>query len=75
MARLYLNAPMRFVNAGMTNGHFRALLLGAANSTYVMQGSSNNVTWFALATNSSPNGIINFVDPRSTVRTHYYRAR
>jgi hypothetical protein len=70
-----LNSPIRFADAGMTNGRFRTLLLGTANATYVVEGSSNNVDWFSFTTNSSASGIINFVDPRSTVRTHYYRAR
>jgi hypothetical protein len=74
VATLYLNTPLRFTNQSMTSKRFSALLLGAANSSYVIQSSSNMTTWKSISTNSSPTGIISFTDTNAT-GLRYYRAK
>jgi len=75
VANLYLNAPLRFTNRGVNAGHFSALLLGVANSNYVVETSSDMVRWTPMSTNSSPTGIINFTDPNPMAGIRYFRAR
>lgn len=76
VATLYLNAPLRFTNQNLNAARrFNALLLGVANSNYVVQSSSNLTTWISLATNSSPSGIIDFTDPNPVSGARYYRAK
>ena len=76
-ANLYLNAPLRFAGVGMDTGNdFTALLLGAAESNYVIQASTNLTEWIALTTNSSSNGIIDFLDTNALAfPQRFYRAR
>ena len=74
-AALYLNAPLRFRNPRNTGGRFTALLLGAANSNYVLQTSSNLIAWTSVATNNSLSGIITLNRTNPPGRTRYYRAR
>jgi MBG domain (YGX type)/Immunoglobulin domain len=74
-ATLYLSSPARFVSFGVVSGTFSAEFVGAANSNYVFQASSNLADWVALATNSSPIGILNLYDPvKPGASGHFYRA-
>lgn len=64
-AALYLDSPLRFTNiAMMVTNSFTALLLGKANTNYIFQSSTNLATtnWVPILTNSSPYGIMSFVD-------------
>jgi hypothetical protein len=65
VATLYLNSPLRFTNTALTvTNSFTALLLGMANTNYIFQSSTNLATtnWVPILTNSSPYGILFFVD-------------
>ena len=77
VAKLYFNAPLRFAGGSTdTSNNFVGLLLGIANSSYVIQASTNLVDWVELRTNISPSGIINFTDPNASGFTQrFYRAR
>ncbi|HUI05467.1 MAG TPA: polysaccharide lyase family 7 protein [Verrucomicrobiae bacterium] len=77
MARLYLNEPTRFTGCGVdASNYFTGLLLGAANSSYVIQASTNLTDWVGLTTNSSPSGVINFIDTNAPgFIQRFYRAR
>jgi hypothetical protein len=74
-AALYLSSPPRFVSFGMVSGVFSAQFVGAANSNYVFQASTNLADWGPVATNSSPIGILNLYDPVvSGAQGRFYRA-
>jgi hypothetical protein len=65
--------PLVLTNIAIVNNHFQFDVFGQFNTTAIIQGSSNLVNWFPLATNTlSP---IHFSDP-STPRpaVRYYRA-
>jgi hypothetical protein len=74
-AMLHANAPLRFINSRQTVGRFSATLLGVAGSNYVLQTTTNLINWTPIATNSSPNGIINFTATNAPSGQRYYRAR
>jgi hypothetical protein len=76
-ANLYLNAPLRFADVRMDSSNdFAALLLGVAESNYVIQTSTNLTEWTVLTTNSSPSGIIDLIDTNAPgFRQRFYRAR
>jgi hypothetical protein len=65
VATLYLDSPLRFTNTARTvTNSFTALLLGKANTNYIIQSSTNlaRTNWVPILTNSSPYGILFFVD-------------
>ena len=65
VATLYLDSPLRFTNTARTvTNSFTALLLGKANTNYIFQASTNlaKTNWVPILTNSSPYGIMSFVD-------------
>ena len=76
-ATLYLNTPPRFASVGLDfSNDFTALLLGIAESNYVIQVSTNLSEWSESTTNSSPTGIIDFIDTNAPgFRQRFYRAR
>jgi hypothetical protein len=74
-AQLLISSPMRMGGYYFTtNGQFQFQLVGAANTNYVLQASSDLVHWQSLATNSSPNGLWNFADPNPGATLKFYRA-
>ena len=78
LAALYVNSPLRFGNFGInaTSG-FAATLLGAANTNYIIQTSTNlaKTNWLSIATNNSPFGVISITDTNSkNLPSRYYRA-
>lgn len=75
VARLYLNAPLRFISSVNASGRFNSLLVGVAGSNYVVLCSTNLVNWIPVATNSSASGLINFADTTTPGGRRYYRAR
>jgi hypothetical protein len=74
-AALYISSPPRFVSFGVISGSVSAQFVGIANTNYVLEASSNMVSWLPVSTNSSPIGIFNFYDqvPQS-VANRFYRA-
>ena len=57
------------------NHLFQMRLVGTANTSYVIQASTNLLDWVALATNTVPNGLWTFTDLQSTnFPGRYYRA-
>ena len=78
VAALYLNSPTRFGNFGINpTGGFTAMLLGAANTNYVIQTSTNlaKTNWVSIATNNSPLGIISITDTNGqNYPGRFYRA-
>jgi hypothetical protein len=74
-AALYLSSPPRFVSFGVINGAFSAQFVGAENSNYVFQASTNLANWTPVATNNSPIGILDLYDPVNPgVPGRFYRA-
>ena len=75
-AILYLNSPVRFTNlTRQANFNFAALLIGAANTNYLIESSSSLTNWTTVRTSSSPNGLINFIDTNAIDGGRVYRAR
>ncbi|MDB6057866.1 MAG: hypothetical protein JWO95_1710, partial [Verrucomicrobiales bacterium] len=76
IAPLLVNSPMRMGNYYLTtNGQFQFQLVGAANTNYVLQASSDLIHWQSLATNSSPTGFWNYADTGSAgTSLRFYRA-
>lgn len=78
VATLYLNSPVRFggLSFNATDG-FSAMLLGIANSNYVIQATTNlaATNWVSIATNKSIFGIISITDTNAQNSPgRYYRA-
>jgi hypothetical protein len=78
VAALYLDSPLRFTNTARTvTNSFTALLLGKANTNYIVQASTNLATtnWIPILTNSPPFGIMSFVDTNvSGYSNRFFRA-
>ncbi len=76
-ASLYVNAPLQFINPGLSsNGLFQGQLIGFATSNYIIQASSDLTNWSSLATNSAPSGIISYRDTNHVNAGHrFYRAK
>ena len=78
VATLYLDSPLRLTNAVLTTTNsFNFLLLGMANTNYIIQASMNLATtnWIPILTNSSPYGILSFVDTnRRSYSNRFFRA-
>jgi hypothetical protein len=79
VATLYLDSPLRFTNTAKTvTNSFTALLLGKANTNYIIQSSTNLTTtnWIPILTNSSPYGIISFVSTNlHSYSNRFFRAQ
>ena len=76
-AQLELAGPLRLGRGGRlgSNG-FLVSVLGAANTTYVLEASTNLQLWVPLATNFTATGLWDFVDPAATnFPNRYYRVR
>jgi hypothetical protein len=75
-AVLYLNSPLRFTNlTQQLNVNFTALLIGKANSNYVIESASLLTNWTPVRTSSSPRGLINFTNTNVINAGRFYRAR
>ena len=78
VAKLYLNTPLRFTNVALTSTGFYAALLGKATTNYIIQANTNLATtnWLNIRTNSSPYGIISFVDTNyASYSNRFFRAK
>ena len=69
------NGAVRFTNMAWVTNQFTSLLLGAANTNYIVQTSTNLTNWAALSTNASGGGVINFTHTNATDTNLFYRAR
>jgi hypothetical protein len=74
-AALYLNSPLRFLDSRRVGGNFSATLLGVAGSNYVIETSTNLVTWAPISTNSSATGIVPLNLTTVSGPRRFYRAR
>jgi hypothetical protein len=78
VANLYLDTPLRFGDYTLTpTGGFSMLLLGMANSNYVLQAKTDLMmtNWIPVLTTSSPYGILRFTDTNLHLFTNrFYRA-
>jgi hypothetical protein len=74
-ATLHANSPLRFINSRQNANRFSATLVGVAGSNYVLQTTTNLINWTAIATNSSPYGLISFTATNPPGGQRYYRAR
>ena len=76
---MYLDSPLRFTNTVRTvTNSFTTLLLGKANTNYIIQASTNLATanWIPILTNSSPYGILSFVDTNMrSYSNRFFRAQ
>lgn len=78
-AFLYLNTPLRFTNLQWhVDQTLTVLLIGQAQTNYVLQASTNLSTtnWLALATNNSPLGLISYTNNLlAGFSNRFFRAR
>ncbi len=58
--------PLRFTAQTFSNGAFQLQFLGASGSNYVLQASTDLVSWTPLATNPMTTNVLNFVDQNSS---------
>jgi mono/diheme cytochrome c family protein len=71
---LFVVQPARFTSEGFSNGVFRLQFLGAPGSNYVLQASTNFVTWTPLVTNPATTNMLNFIDPNAgNFQRRFYR--
>ena len=72
-----VNGPTQsiFGGVGLTNGSFGGALSGVPGRTYVVEVSTNLVTWIPLSTNTTLSGALNFIDTNVRgFRLKFYRA-
>jgi len=78
VATLYLDSPLRLTNTAFTvTNSFNFLLLGKVNTNYIIQSTTNLATtnWIPVLTNTSPYGILLFVDTNTGIYTNrFFRA-
>jgi hypothetical protein len=64
---LFLVEPLYFTSAGfLSDRQFQISVSGAAGSNYVLQATTNFVTWTPISTNAALANLFNLVDPRAT---------
>ncbi len=70
-------APLLVADGRLVDGRFIMHLLGAANTSYALEASTNMVNWFSLQTNSTGgDGSVIFIDGTApSYKLSYYRAR
>jgi len=74
-ASVYVSNPARLIGPNVTAGQLSFQLVGIANTNYVIERSSNLVTWVPLKTNKSSIGIFSFSDAFTPGQNKFYRAR
>ena len=63
------------LSAAINNGQIEITVTGEPNLSYVLQASSNLVSWVPLTTNTASGGTFKYIDPNSQViKARYYRA-
>lgn len=73
-AEVLLNSPLRFINAGCSNGVLCVRLIGVVNTNYILQWSTNLTEWHSQVTNSSSAGILQFSIPATNGPLRAWRA-
>lgn len=70
-----ISVPLQFDLAQPASNGFQVHLTGITASNYVIEASSNLVSWKTLSTNSAATGSVNYLDPAGTnFATRFYRA-
>jgi hypothetical protein len=73
-AVLLLDSPLRVGAASLSSGAFQLQLIGAAGGSYILETTTNLMTWLSLATNAAPNGLVNLSDTNAANFPHrFYR--
>jgi hypothetical protein len=63
------------LSAGLNGGQVEITVSGEPNVPYILQGSTNLISWVSLTTNSSAAGTFKYADPNSqALSARYYRA-
>ena len=72
---LFVVTPLYFTSEGFaTNQQFELNLLGARGSNYVLEASTDLVTWTPLSTNTAPTNVFKLFDPKaSSFPFRFYR--
>jgi hypothetical protein len=66
-AVFFIRPPVEFLSgAGFTNGVFALPLSGLAGKSYVLQGTTDFITWTTLGTNVASGNLLYVVDPNAT---------
>jgi hypothetical protein len=79
-AFLYLvfSNAARFTNSVFTNDAFVSMLLGARDSNYLVEASTNlgQTNWTSIQTSSAPSGIMSVTETNSAGHSNrFFRAR
>ncbi|HXR03368.1 MAG TPA: chitobiase/beta-hexosaminidase C-terminal domain-containing protein, partial [Verrucomicrobiae bacterium] len=70
----FIVPPVQFLSENFTNGVFQMQFLGSIGSNYVLQVSSNLMSWTPLFTNPATTNVLNFMDPKSSnYPSRFYR--
>jgi len=71
---LFVVQPLYFASQGFTNQVFQLRFAGAPGSNYVLEATTNFVTWVPLTTNTAPSDVFNLTDPgASNFPFRFYR--
>ncbi|HSY43939.1 MAG TPA: hypothetical protein VK811_08495, partial [Candidatus Acidoferrum sp.] len=72
---IQLVPPMQLAVGPEINGQFRLQFMAPNNQSYVVDASSNLVSWVPAATNSTTNGWFIFVNTNATAPHQFYRVQ
>ncbi|HEX7652764.1 MAG TPA: chitobiase/beta-hexosaminidase C-terminal domain-containing protein, partial [Verrucomicrobiae bacterium] len=71
---LFIINQSQFNSVILTNGTVHLFFLGNSGQTYILQGSTNLLSWDAIATNVAPASVFELVDPQAgQFQSRYYR--
>jgi uncharacterized repeat protein (TIGR03806 family) len=62
----FLVQPLLFISAGFTNNVFQLGFSGISGSNYVLQATTDFLTWTPISTNTAVSNLFNLVDPKAT---------
>ena len=63
---LFLVEPLHFASQGFTNNVFQLMFVGSAGSNYILQATTNFVTWTPISTNTALTNRFDFYDVKAT---------
>ncbi len=64
---LFLVQPLAFTSEGfLANQQFQMSFAGVAGSNYVLQATTNFLTWTPISTNTAVTNLFNLIDPGAT---------
>jgi hypothetical protein len=73
---LFMVEPLHFVAEELTNNVFRLTFSGTAGGNYVLEATTNLVTWTPIATNMPDTNVFDLFDPATTNYPYrFYRVR